>query len=274
VGPPAAGATFAEHPQEQFAGYDDTTAPNHSLVVPVNGRRQVQVAVTPAVAVPAPVPAYVSDTPGVATVEPTPDGVAVAGVSDGSAKIESREGATVLDTLDVDVKDRQDKSVAFHYVCDSRPAAAGGPHCSNGTPAPDDMRSLLNRVWERQANVRFTGGARHNIVVPGDLGAYVNSNGFGGGEMGTVTALGAGADYNVFRVNHIRSRHAEVNDGLNNGINTMIGDAPCGDDLGLPHEAGHFLGIRPHTGTGIMQACDGGRLDRRVTLAHANMVNR
>lgn len=271
--PPATGASFSEHPQEPFAGYDDTTAPNDSLVVPVNGRRQAQVAVTPSITVPAPVPAYVSDTPGVATVEPTPDGIAVTGVSDGTAKIESREGATVLDTLDVEVKDRLDRSVAFHYVCDSRAAAAGGPHCSNGTPAADDMRSLLNRVWERQANVRFTGGASHNIVVPGDLGPTVDSDGAGGGEMGIVTALGAGANYNVFRVWDFRSPVCGAcNGGLNSGNNTLIADIACASDsLGLPHEAGHFL-VLSHADGFIMNTC-GARTDRRVTLALANKVN-
>ena len=275
VGPPATGATFAEHPQEQFAGYDNTTAPNDSMVVPVNGRRQAQVAITPAVAVPAPVPAYVSDTPGVATVEPTPDGIAVTGVSDGTAKIESREGATVLDTLDVDVKNRDDRSVAFHYVCDSRLDAAGDPdpHCSNGTPAPGDMRSHLNRVWERQANVRFTGGIPHNIVAPGDLGPTVDSDGAGGGEMGTVTALGAGAAYNVFRVWDFRSPVCGAcSGGLNSGNNTLIADVACPDGLGLPHEAGHFLGVG-HADHFIMNTCTGGRTDRRVSFDIANQVN-
>ena len=265
--PPATAAVFSEHPQEQFAGYDNTTAPNDSLAVPVNGRRQAQVAVTPAPAL----PAFVSDTPGVATVEPTPDGVAVTGVSHGTAKITAREGATVLDTLDVTVKNRLDRSVAFHYVCDSRPAAAGGPHCSNGNPAANVMRSLLNRVWERQTNVRFTGGASANVVAPGDLGAAVDWTSPGGGEWNIVTGLGLAADYHVFRVWHYLQDGAPTNDAANLGSNTIIGDNPCADGLGLPHEAGHFLGL-DHPDGFLMTPCPGART-QRVSKAITDKVN-
>jgi peptidoglycan hydrolase-like protein with peptidoglycan-binding domain len=264
----ATGAAFSESLSERFAGYDASTTPDDTLVVPVNGRRRADVAVIPASAR----PTYVSDTPGVATVAATRTGVVVTGIAHGTARVQARAGATVYDTLNVSVRNRVTHSVAFHYVCDSRPVAAGGPHCSNGTPSPEEMRSLLNRVWERQANVLFTGGASHNIVVAGDMGAYVNSDGFGGGEMGTVVAAApAPADYNVFRVWEIRSKHRPVNNGLNNRNNTMIGDAPCADGWGLPHEAGHFLGLGHGSGF-IMTPC-GGRTDERVSKAMADLVN-
>lgn len=265
--PPATAAAFSEAASEPFAGYDASVSPNW-LVVPTSGRRRADVAITPAVAR----PTYVSDTPATATVAPTTNGIVVTGAAAGTARIQARAGATVLDTLRITVKDRKDVSVAFHYVSDSRPPAAGGPHSSNGTPSADEMRSLLNRVWERQANVRLTGGASHNIVVPGDMGPYVNSDGFGGGEMGVVTAAApAPAAYNVFRVWQIRSQHAAVNDALNNGSNTVIGDSPCADGLGLPHECGHFLGLGHGSGF-IMTPC-GGRTDQRVSKAMADIVN-
>lgn len=270
VGPspaPATGAVFAEEPAETFTGYDNSVAPNW-LVVPVNGRRHAQVAVTPAAAI----PAYVSDTPAVATVQRTDTGVAVTGITRGTANITAREGATVLGTLRVTVKNQLNRSVAFHYVCDSRAAAAGGPHCSNGTPDADTMRALLNRVWHLQANILFTGGTAQNVVVAGDLGPYVNDNGFGGDEMAIVTASSpAPAAYNVFRVWEVRMNHATVNNGLNNGANTLLGDAPCADGLGLPHEAGHSLGLGHPSGF-IMTPC-GGRTDRRVSKAMVDIVN-
>jgi peptidoglycan hydrolase-like protein with peptidoglycan-binding domain len=264
----ATSAAFSESANEQFAGYDASTAPNDSLVVPVNGRRRADVAITPAGAR----PTFVSDTPGVATVAATRTGVVVTGVAHGTARVQAQAGAVVLDTLDVSVKNQVSHSVAFHYVCDSRPAAAGGPHCSNGTPSTDEMRSLLNRVWERQGNVLFTGGASHNIVVPGDLGPYVNDDGFGGDEMATVVAAApAPADYNVFRVWEVRVNHSPVNNALNNTNNTLVGDAPCADGFGLPHEAGHFLGLGHGSGF-IMTPC-GGRTDQRVSKAMADLVN-
>jgi peptidoglycan hydrolase-like protein with peptidoglycan-binding domain len=265
--PPATGAAFSEHPDEGFAGYDASVVPNW-LVVPASGRRRVAIATAPAAAR----PAFTTLNAAVATVDVASNGVVVTGVAAGTTEIQSREGGTTLDRPRISVKNRVDRDVAFHFVCDSRPVAAGGPHCSNGTPSADEMRSLLNRVWERQANVRFTGGVSHNVVVPGDMGAYVNSDGFGGDEMGIVTAAApAPATYNVFRVWEVRTRHRAVNNGLNNGNNTLIGDSPCADGWGLPHEAGHSMGLGHGSGF-IMTPC-GGRIDQRVSKAIADIVN-
>lgn len=266
--PAAVGAVFSEAATEQFAGYDASTAPDW-LVVPVGGRRRSDVAIAPAGAR----PTFVSDTPGVATVDTTRTGIAVTGISHGTTRIRARQGAAVLDTLRVSVKNRLNRSVAFHYVCDSRPAAAGGPHCSNGTPSANAMRSLLNRVWHRQANVRFTGGAAHNVVVPGNLGPAVDWTTAlpGGGEWATVIATGTGANYNVFRVWRYMQNGVWPNDAANLVNNTLIGDNPCADGWGLPHECGHFLGLGHGSGF-IMTPC-GGRINQRVSKAMVDIVN-
>ena len=274
AGPSPAAATasvFSEDADEQFAGYDASVAPNW-LVVPINGRRLAKVTATPAGSF----PAYVSDTPGVAIVDRTSTGIVVTGISKGIANVKAMEGATVLATLRITVKNQLNRSVAFHYVCDSAPAAAGGPHCSNHSPTPDAMRTLLNNVWHLQANVMFTGGAGRNVVAPGNLGTQVDDNGTGGGEMGIVTALGSGANFNVFRVGDLTSTVCggdhRCSGGATNGNNTMIADAPCADGLGLPHEAGHFLGLGHGSGF-IMTPCTTPRLDKRVDKAMADIVN-
>lgn len=90
--------------------------------------------------------------------------------------------------------------------------------------------------------------------------------------MGIVTALGAGADYNVFRVWDLTSPGAgHANGGMTNGRNTLVADAACADGLGLPHEAGHFLGVG-HVNGIIMTPC-GGRIDQCVGKAMADAVN-
>jgi peptidoglycan hydrolase-like protein with peptidoglycan-binding domain len=260
--PPATGVVFSEHPSETFAGYDNSTPPDW-LVVPVQERRRVRAVIAPAAAR----PAFVSADPTVATVDVTPDGIVVTGVGHGVTNIQAQEGGVALATLRISVKNQVTHAVTFHYVCDS----AVPPHCSNGAPAADDMRSRLNRVWERQANVMFTGGNSVNVVAPGDLGAAVDWTSPGGGEWNTVTALGTGADYNIFRVWRYMQDGTWPNDAANMGSNTLVGDNPCADGWGPAHETGHFLGL-DHPDGFIMTPC-GGRVDQRVSKAMADKVN-
>ena len=271
--PPATAATFSEHPRERFAGYDNTTAPNDSLVVPVNGRRQAQVAVAPIVAVPAPVPTYVSDTPGVATVEPTPDGVAVTGVSDGTAKVEAREGATVLDTLDVDVKSQLNRTVDYHFMSDSAVPRHRTRRPLGEVPA---QTSRLNRIWERQANVRFRTGTVDSPRVGTNLGATVMWTGAPNDGWNQVTHFATGGNWNVFFVWEYEQDATPAVDDANAGTlgsNTLTEDGDCPDGLTLAHEAGHFLSAAlPHTAAGIMGACGAPNYDR-VTKREADAVN-
>jgi peptidoglycan hydrolase-like protein with peptidoglycan-binding domain len=260
--PPATGVVFSEHPNETFAGYDNSTPPDW-LVVPVNERRRALAVITPAPAR----PAFVSASLATATVDVTPDGIVVTGVAHGVTNITAQEGGVTLATLRISVKQQLTHNVTFHYVCDS----AAVPHCSNGAPPADEMRSRLNRVWERQANVMFTGGTAVNVVAPGDLGPAVDWTSPGGGEWNTVTALGTGADYNIFRVWRYMQDGTWPNDAANMGSNTLIGDNPCADGWGLAHETGHFLGL-DHPDAFIMTPC-GGRTDQRVSKAMADKVN-
>jgi peptidoglycan hydrolase-like protein with peptidoglycan-binding domain len=260
--PPATGVVFSEHPTETFAGYDNSSPPDW-LVVPVSERRRAQAVITPAIAR----PAFVSANPGTATVDVTPDGIVVTGVAHGVTNIQAQEAGATLATLRISVKQQLTHAVTFHYVCDS----AVPPHCSNGAPPADEMRSRLNRVWERQANVLFTGGAAVPVVALGDLGAAVDWTSPGGGEWNTVTALGTGADYNVFRVWRYMQDGTWPNDAANLGSNTLVGDNPCADGWGLAHETGHFLGL-DHPDGFIMTPC-GGRVDQRVSKAMADKVN-
>lgn len=267
--PPAAtAAAFQEHPQEQFAGYDDSTAP-HWMVVPENGRRHARVLPTPVAAQ----PAYVSNSPAVATVEPTADGVAVTGVADGHTTVDAREGAVTLATINVEVKRRLDHSVDFHFMSDS----AVPPNATTRAAASADaLAATINRVWERQANVRFLRGTVDSPVIPGDLGGQVLWTATLPNEWDTVVAFRTGADYNVFLVWEYEQDATPLVDDANAGTLdncTLLEDNECGDALTVAHEAGHFLNMAmPHTAAGIMSGC-GGADRRRVRKAIADLVN-
>jgi hypothetical protein len=254
--------TFIELPTERFFGFDPTTNPRW-LTLPTGEDRHVGFTAAPATAA----PAFVSLNPAIATVTSTADQLEVHGVADGATEIEAREGAARVGRLRVEVKDERRRSTAFHFVRDS----AVPPHRATAAPTAATMLDLLNRVWQRQANVLYTLAATRNIVMPGDLGVAVDDDGFGGGEMGLVTAQGAAAQYRVFRVWDVRLAGAAVNGGLNNGANTLVANAPCGDGWGLPHEAGHALGLG-HGDGGVMRPC-GIRVNQRVLHAAADRVN-
>lgn len=267
--PPAAtAAVFQEHPQEQFAGYDDLIAP-HWMVVPENGRRHARVVPTPANSR----PAYVSASPAVATVEPTADGLAVTGVADGHTTVEAREGAATLARINVEVKRRLDHSVDFHFMSDS----AVPPHATTRVEASaDTMTSTINRIWERQANVRFRKGTVNSPVIPGDLGGQVLWTATLPNEWDTVVAFRTGGNYNVFLVWEYEQDATPLVDNTNAGtLNncTLLEDNECGDALTVAHEAGHFLNMAmPHTATGIMSGCPGADR-RRVRKSIADLVN-
>ena len=267
----ATGAVFSESGDEDFAGYDDSVAPNW-LVVPVGGRRRPDVATVPAGAR----PSYVSNTPTVATVQNTEEGAVVSGVARGVANVDAMAGGVRLDRLRISVKDPVHRTVGYHFMRDT--AALPQPQHVTARTAADvnPMTSLLNRCWERQANVRFRSGTADTPQLGGNI-PDIRTTTVGGLDWPTVVAHATGEDYNVFLIWSLivtNLGNVHPNGGTDGAGNTLVEDAaPCGDGLTLPHEAGHFLGIHPHTGTGLMQACASGRVDRRVTKAQADIVN-
>ena len=263
--PAATAAVFSEDTSEKFAGYDASVNPNW-LVVPKGEQRIAKVDVTPAGAA----PTYVSEDAAKATVTTTATGITVKGVAKGETKINVMQATTKLATLRIAVKEKVSHSVAFFYVCDS----AATPHCATKVPAANAMKDMLNNVWQRQSNVAFTGGASSDVKAAGDLGPAVDDDGHAGGEMGTVTALGGGADYNVFRVWKIASPvcDSDCNGGLTGVKSTLLADASCADGLGLPHEAGHFMGLDHDSGF-IMDPCPTPRKDKRVSKDMTDKIN-
>ena len=269
--PPAMFTWLSESPDEQFAGYDAVPNPD-ALVVPVNGRRQVNALVQPANANPTYV---VSNNPGNASVDTIPDGIVVTGLSDGPATIEAREGATVLDTLDVEVKTRRDIPVDYHFMRDTAAPPQPQHRTVRSTADAPTLTSTLNQVWERQANVRFRTGTVDTPTIGANLGGQVLWAAGPANEWNTITAFATPGNWNVFLVWEYEQDATPLVDNTNAGTlgsNTLLEDNECGDALTIAHEAGHFMGIPTHAPSGIMSGCPGNNR-RRVFKADADRVN-
>jgi outer membrane protein OmpA-like peptidoglycan-associated protein len=268
--PPATGVVFSESrsPAEQFSGYDNSVAPN-SLVVPVGGARIAEATITPAGAS----PTFVSLNPAIATVVATAGGISVTGIADGPTTIEAREGAVVLATLAIEVKDRRDLTVDYHVMSDSH---APVHQTTRTAAASTPLTNSLNQIWERQANVHFATGVTDARQVPIDLGPDIVATVSTDPEWVAVIAFATGGNYNVFLIWEYNLPPGGI-DNAQAGTaasNTLLEDHDCADNLTLPHEAGHFLsgGIFAHTAGTIMAIC-GSPNRRRVTTAQANVAN-
>lgn len=271
--PAAASAVFSESPTQLFAGYDDSVTPN-ILVVPTAGTREAQVGTIP----PGAVVNFASLDPTVATVSPIVDGIEVTGVADGNTAIEALSPAgAVLDTLVIEVKDRRDIAVDYHFMSDTV-AAPGVAHTTTRSPADaPTLTGTLNRIWERQANVLFTTGTTDSPVVATDLGADVQGNVSTDPEWAAVIAFRTGAEYNVFLVWEFNllgtAPGVDTAEAGTAGADTLLEDVACADAFTIAHEAGHFMGIGlPHPANTIMSGC-GGADRQRVTHAQAAIVN-
>jgi len=270
--PAATAAVFSESPTQLFAGYDASVAPN-ILVVPAAGTREAQVIATPVGGV----VNFASLDPAIAAVSPTPGGVEVTGVADGDTSIEAQSPAgAVLDTLDIEVKDRRDVTVDYHFMSDTV-AAPSLPHSTTRVPADAPALTVtLNLVWERQANVRFTTGTTDTPVVAADLGPDVQGSVSTDPEWAAVIAFRTGGDYNVFLVWEFNllgtPPGGDTAEAGTAAADTLLEDVACADALTVAHEAGHFMGISLHPANTIMAGC-GGADRQRVTHAQADIVN-
>ena len=275
TGVPAGSVAFVEHPDEMFAGFDPSSA---SLVVGTGTRRQVAVERDPV----GTDVEYVVDDPAVASIARTADGVVVTGTAAGTTLVRARSLGQDLALLDVVVKDERTETVNFFFVLDS----ANPAHASNRVVSQAGaLTSRLNRVWRRQANVRFRLGQATEIVVPEDLGDVVDSR-----DAGTFADVGVPGQLNIFFVwewepipfKHLPGQPIIDVDGTtvippDPALPTLVflDDDDCADLLTVVHEAGHYLGFHSnaHPPTGIMSVCHGG-LDRpRVPRALADLVN-
>ncbi|POY36194.1 hypothetical protein C3K47_10570, partial [Solitalea longa] len=279
---PATAAIFSESLIQIFQGYDDSVTPNFQ-VIPVGEDRIAAVTITPVGAS----PTFVSLNTGIATVVAIGAGVRITGVADGATRIEARQGATVLDTLRIEVKNQRPVTVDYHFMSDTaQPARFFGiipaqpqhrtTRAVGTTPA---LTATLNRIWQRQANVQFTTGTVDSPVVASNLGPQVvfTINPLTD-EWRKVIAFATGGNWNVYLVWEYEQDATPTIDDANAGTlgsDTLLEDNDCFDGLTLSHEAGHFLSTAsplPHTAAGIMGPCGSPNYDR-VRKNEADVVN-
>ncbi|MCO4294463.1 DUF4157 domain-containing protein [Solitalea sp. MAHUQ-68] len=280
--PPATSAVFSESAIQVFHGYDDTVTPNFQ-VVPVGEDRIAAVTITPLGAS----PTFVSLNPAVATVVAIGAGVQITGVADGATRIEARQGATVLDTLRIEVKDPRNITVDYHFMSDTaQPARFFGfipaqpqHRTTRAVASAPTLTATLNRIWQRQANVLFTQGTVNSPTVLTNLGPQVVfTTNPATDEWRKVTAFATGGNWNVYLVWEYEQDATPTIDDANAGTlgsNTLLEDNDCADGLTLSHEAGHFLSTAsplPHTAAGIMGPCGAPNYDR-VRKNEADVVN-
>lgn len=270
---------FSESPLEKFAGYDDSVNPN-SLVIPVNGSRQATVTITPAGAV----PEFVSLDPEIATVTPIPGGIVVTGKADGATNVLALDGTRLLDALNIEVKDRRELTVDYHFTRDS---AKPPHHTTRSLGDAGSLTDTLNRIWERQANVHFNKGTVDDPTIPRPLRDVVQMD-----DLFDFALLATGGDYNVFLVWEYEPIALDPFPGFTppdiEGVTavppkggmikktiTLLEDSACPDGLTIAHEAGHFMGLargKGHPPDTIMSIC-GGKDRQRVRKADADIVN-
>jgi hypothetical protein len=250
-------SVFSELSTQDHMGYDAGITPN-GLVVPVGGTRGA------ALDNPGDAMTFSNDTPAVATVARNNDTLTVTGAAHGSATITAVESGQTIDTLEVSVKRRVDKTVNYHFVSDN----AG--HTTTRSQGDETALTDSLQLWGNQANVHFQTGAAAPLQINQDLGDAVVWSRGAGNEWNIVTGHATAPDWNVFLVWEYR-QSTDANAGTLGG-NTLLEDDVCDDGLTLAHEAGHFRGRRGHNTRGVMGVC--GDPDRpRVPKADADTVN-
>jgi peptidoglycan hydrolase-like protein with peptidoglycan-binding domain len=259
----AESARFAESPDNLFAGFDDSTSPP-SLLVGTSTRRRVRVELEPADGD----VTFAVDDASIATVGLTHEGIVVGGERAGTTVVRATSGEDILAELHVSVKDARDVVVDFLYVTDS-----SDPPVS--TSRDHEKATLLvlrlNRVWRRQANVRFALGRVEDVVVPAALGDAVKEE-----ALAALAAFAAPGRFTVFLVRGLEDgvEPVRIPEWPGGASFMALPDDDCPDGMDVMHGVGHHLG-HPVTdaGSGVMAPCGEDTDRRRVPKAAADLAN-
>jgi hypothetical protein len=211
---------------------------------------------------------FAADDPSVAAVRLTHEGVVVGGEGAGTTVVRATSGDAVVAELVVSVKDAREEVVSFFYVSDSSDP-------SFSTSRDHEKATLLtlrlNRVWRRQANVRFSLGGVTDVVVSEPIGPAV-----GAGGLEKLVPYATPGTFNVFFVWRLADGVEPVRVAGRTGEATLmvLPDDDCPDGMDVTHGAGHHLGHSfADAASGLMATCGQDTDRRRVRTELAHLVN-
>jgi hypothetical protein len=162
----------------------------------------------------------------------------------------------------------REEVVNFFYVSDS----SEPPFSTSRDHEKATLLTLrLNRVWRRQANVRFSLGQVTDIVVPEPIGPAV-----GAADLEKLVGFAVTGAFNVFCVRSTEAgdEPVHVSDRPDEPSLMVLPDDDCPDGMDVMHGAGHYLGHSFVDATwGLMAACGQDADRRRVPKELADIVN-
>jgi hypothetical protein len=194
----------------------------------------------------------------------------------GKATIEARNGASLLVSLEAEVKDKKTVKLTFSFVEDS-----AGHKTTRNSADVDGWVTNANKIMFNQANIELK---KHNVrptyKVNKDLGNVVLWSATAAqNEWKEVVANRDGtADLNVFLVWEYEQDATENIDNAEAGTLRHEGNCLLEDNIGyqthetLSHEIGHFLGVG-HSATGGDLLMSPSRTAHRISKAHAAIMN-
>jgi len=184
--------------------------------------------------------------------------------------------------LEVDIKKRVDKKLAFNFVSDN-----AGHHTVRAAASATQWTSGINWIYNGQTNIFFTKIAARPVTIGQDLGPVVRfAKGVAGvpiseHEWDIVVAKGEPtADMNFFMVWEYEQSALTVIDGTDAG--TLGGNCIFEDHAGsqivesMAHEVGHFLKCKDQYIAARSYELMYGITDTRgahIGKQHANIMN-
>jgi hypothetical protein len=275
--PPALPFRFEEAKPND--GFDGKVNPPWQMV-PASGFKLVKVVNAAGLTISCDKPAIAS------VVQISPDTIRVGGLAPGTAIIRAKDASgKVVGTLDVAVKRKKTIVTSYFFVED---AAKRKKHATTRTLGDEvNLTKLINEIFLPQANIEFTVKSAQKLPIDKDLGNVVrwalNIPGVPVSEDEwnlLKSKRDPGADFNVFFVWEYEQDASPNSDDTEAGTikkdkMTIMEDklTDITSEEVLAHEAGHFLGVGPHSDDDDDLMVGAGKSRLKLPKAHVNTMN-